>query len=134
MPATAPCSWMKSANCPLELQAKLLRVLENGEFQRVGETQTRMSHARVITATNRDLRQEVKAGRFRADLFHRLSVFSVAVPPLRDLGEDKLQLLAHFGNFYAQQGHLQRFDSMSGRGICGCSTRFRAMYVNCAIS
>jgi DNA-binding NtrC family response regulator len=94
---------------PLELQAKLLRVLENGEFQRVGETQTRMSHARVITATNRDLRQEVKAGRFRADLFHRLSVFSVAVPPLRDLGEDKLKLLAHFGNFYAQQGSLQSF-------------------------
>ena len=94
---------------PIELQAKLLRVLENGEFQRVGETQTRVSQARVITATNRDLRQEVKAGRFRADLFHRLSVFSVAVPPLRELGEDKVQLLAHFGNFYAQQGHLQSF-------------------------
>jgi DNA-binding NtrC family response regulator len=94
---------------PIELQAKLLRVLENGEFQRVGETQTRTSHARVITATNRDLRQEVKAGRFRADLFHRLSVFSVTVPPLRDLGEDKLKLLAHFGNFYSQQGSLQPF-------------------------
>ena len=52
---------------PLELQAKLLRVLENGEFQRVGETTTRLSQARVLAATNRDLRQEVRAGRFRAD-------------------------------------------------------------------
>jgi DNA-binding NtrC family response regulator len=88
---------------PLELQAKLLRVLENGEYQRLGETQTRQSHARVIAATNRDLRQEVKSSRFRADLYHRLSVFTVSVPPLRDLGEDKRRLLAHFSEFYAKQ-------------------------------
>jgi DNA-binding NtrC family response regulator len=88
---------------PLELQAKLLRVLENGEYQRLGETQSRRSHARVIAATNRDLRQEVKAARFRADLYHRLSVFTIAVPPLRDLGEDKRRLLAHFSEFYAKQ-------------------------------
>jgi transcriptional regulator with GAF, ATPase, and Fis domain len=75
---------------PLELQAKLLRVLENGEYQRVGETQPRFSNARVVAATNRDLRAEIKAGRFRADLYHRLSVFSIAVPPLREMGEDKL--------------------------------------------
>ena len=74
---------------PLELQAKLLRVLENGEYQRVGETQTRISRARVIAATNRDLRQEIRAGRFRADLYHRLSVFTISVPPLRDMGDDK---------------------------------------------
>jgi DNA-binding NtrC family response regulator len=94
---------------PLELQAKLLRVLENGEFQRVGETQTRLSSARVIAATNRDLRQEVKAGRFRGDLYHRLSVFTVQVPPLRDLGEDKLGLLDHFADFYARQAGVERF-------------------------
>jgi DNA-binding NtrC family response regulator len=88
---------------PLELQAKLLRVLENGEYQRVGETQSRVSRARVVAATNRDLRGETKAGRFRVDLYHRLSVFTVQVPPLRDLGEDKLGLLAHFGAFYANQ-------------------------------
>jgi DNA-binding NtrC family response regulator len=81
---------------PLELQPKLLRVLENGEFQRVGETQSRQSHARIITATNRDLKQEVRAGRFRPDLYHRLSVFTVTVPPLRELGEDRLRLLDHF--------------------------------------
>ena len=91
---------------PLDLQAKLLRVLENGEFQRVGETQTRKSQARIVAATNRDLRAEVRVGRFRADLYHRLTVFSVRVPPLRDLGEDRHILRDHFVHFYAQQaGH-----------------------------
>ncbi|MES2364479.1 MAG: sigma-54 dependent transcriptional regulator [Pseudomonadota bacterium] len=94
---------------PLELQAKLLRVLENGEFQRVGETQSRFSNARVVTATNRDLRQEIKAGRFRADLYHRLSVFGIAVPPLRELGEDKVRLLEHFREFYAGEAHVKPF-------------------------
>ena len=84
---------------PLELQAKLLRVLENGEYQRVGETQSRVSNARVIAATNRDMRQEIRNGRFRADLYHRLSVFTVAVPALRDLGDDKEMLLDHFRDF-----------------------------------
>lgn len=83
---------------PLDLQPKLLRVLENGEYQRVGETATRRSRARIVAATNRDLKAEVKAGRFRADLYHRLSVFTIAVPPLRDLGRDKLELLEHFRN------------------------------------
>src|SRR5213596_2181097 len=78
---------------PLELQAKLLRVLENGEFQRVGETQQRFSRSRVIAATNRDLRQEVRKGNFRADLYHRLSVFTIEVPSLRE----------HYRKFYAEQ-------------------------------
>jgi len=95
---------------PLELQAKLLRVLENGEFQRVGETQSRKSNARVVAATNRDLRQEVRGGRFRADLYHRLSVFTIGVPPLRDLGEDKCMLLDHFREFYAKQAVCAPFD------------------------
>lgn len=88
---------------PLELQPKLLRVLENGEFQRIGETTVRQSRARIIAATNRDLRSEVKAGRFRADLFHRLSVFSIAVPPLRERGEDALPLLHQFIETYSKQ-------------------------------
>lgn len=88
---------------PSELQPKLLRVLENGEYQRVGETQTRTSKARIVAATNRDLRQEIKAGRFRADLYHRLSVFTVSVPPLRDMGRDRLLLLEHFRRLYATQ-------------------------------
>ena len=86
---------------PLDLQPKLLRVLENGEFQRVGETHSRQSSARIVAATNRDLRVEVRAGRFRADLYHRLSVFTLHVPPLRELGEDKLKLMEHYRNTYA---------------------------------
>ena len=95
---------------PLELQAKLLRVLENGEYQRVGETQSRVSNARVVAATNRDMRQEIRAARFRADLYHRLSVFTINVPPLRDLGEDKRILLDHFRDFYAKQARVNPFE------------------------
>ena len=88
---------------PLELQTKLLRVLENGEYQRVGETSTRKSSARIIAATNRNLREAVRIGTFRGDLYHRLNVFSITVPPLRELGQDKLVLLNHFRSFYARQ-------------------------------
>jgi DNA-binding NtrC family response regulator len=94
---------------PLELQAKLLRVLENGEYQRVGETQKRFSHARIVAATNRDLRKEVRAGNFRADLYHRLSVFAISVPPLREMDGDKLRLLEHFRQLYATQTQQQPF-------------------------
>jgi len=94
---------------PFELQPKLLRVLENGEFQRVGETQTRVSRARIVAATNRDLRQEVRAGRFRADLYHRLSVFTLNVPALRDMGDDRRLLLDHFRQLYAAQINTQPF-------------------------
>ena len=94
---------------PADLQPKLLRVLENGEYQRVGETQTRTSKARIVAATNRDLRQEIKAGRFRADLYHRLSVFTISVPPLRDMGRDRLLLLDHFRKLYATQAKCSPF-------------------------
>ncbi len=95
---------------PLEIQAKLLRVLENGEYQRVGETASRVSRARVIAASNRELRQEVKKGAFRPDLYHRLSVFTLGVPPLRELEGDKLLLLEHFRRFYAEQSAVQPFS------------------------
>jgi DNA-binding NtrC family response regulator len=81
---------------PVDMQAKLLRVLENGEYQRVGETQRRTARCRAIAATNRDLRRAVREGSFRADLYHRLSVFTLSVPPLRELENDKLLLLEHF--------------------------------------
>ena len=90
-----------------DLQPKLLRVLENGEYQRVGETQTRSSRTRILAATNRDLRQEIKAGRFSADLYHRLSVFTISVPPLREMGSDRLLLLEHFRRLYAAQAQCQ---------------------------
>src|SRR5450830_618261 len=87
---------------PLELQAKLLRVLENGEYQRIGETLTRKSKARIVAATNRDLREEVRLGKFRIDLYHRLSVFTIDVPALRTLDKDRYLLLEHFSQFYAR--------------------------------
>jgi len=99
---------------PLELQAKLLRVLENGEYQRIGETESRVSNARVIAATNRDLRQEIRHGRFRADLYHRVSVFTINVPPLRELGDDKRLLLDQFRDFYARQAAVKPFDLDAG--------------------
>jgi len=95
---------------PGELQAKLLRVLENGEYQRVGETQRRVARCRVIAATNRDLRRDVREGGFRADLYHRLSVFSLNVPPLRDLDRDKVALLEHFRALYAARAGTSPFE------------------------
>jgi len=74
------------------LQAKLLRVLENGEYQRVGETQSRVSNARVVAATNRDIEGDSRAGKFRSDLYFRLAVILLRLPPLRERGEDVLLL------------------------------------------
>jgi two-component system nitrogen regulation response regulator GlnG len=76
----------------------------------VGETQTRVSRARIVAATNRDLRDEVTRGRFRSDLYHRLSVFELEVPPLRDLGEDKLKLLDYYRALYADKTGSRPFS------------------------
>lgn len=81
---------------PLTIQAKLLRALQSGEIQRVGSDTHIEVDVRVIAATNRDLQQEVAKGRFRADLYHRLSVYPIHVPPLRERGNDVLLLAGHF--------------------------------------
>jgi DNA-binding NtrC family response regulator len=85
---------------PLELQTKFLRVLENGEYLPLGETRARHSNARIVAATNRDLREAVRTGAFRQDLFHRLSVLTISVPPLRSRGRDWQLLLTHFQGLY----------------------------------
>ncbi|WP_245798017.1 nitric oxide reductase transcriptional regulator NorR [Chromohalobacter japonicus] len=81
---------------PLAIQAKLLRTLQNGEIQRLGEDEPRHVDVRVIAATNRNLHDSVRAGHFRADLYHRLSVYPVPIPPLRERGNDVLILAGHF--------------------------------------
>jgi len=100
---------------PLDIQAKLLRVVQEQEFERVGGTQTHKTDVRIIAATNRDLQDEVRQGTFRRDLFYRLNVFPIEVPPLRDRKED-IPLLANYFLQKFSQRMKKRVQSIS-RGI-----------------
>jgi DNA-binding NtrC family response regulator len=91
------------ANIPLNQQAKLLRVLETGEFERVGSSKTRHANVRILSATNADVRGEVAAGRFRQDLLFRLNTVEIHLPPLRERREDIPLLAAHFLRQHAQR-------------------------------
>src|SRR5690606_20942584 len=86
-----------------KLQVKLLRVLQEREFERVGDTQTIRVDTRVIAASNRDLQTEVDHERFREDLYYRLNVVPICLPPLRDRVEDIPELVAHFLTHYNEQ-------------------------------
>lgn len=111
---------------PLELQSKLLRVLQEGEYERVGENISRKVDARIIASTNRDLKQEVKEGRFREDLYFRLNVFPIEVPPLRSRKDDIGPLADHFLKIYSRKmnrpeiklivGHLQQLHGYEWPG------------------
>ena len=81
---------------PFELQSKLLQAIQEGRFERVGEEKARQVDVRIIAATNRDLTGEAAQQRFRQDLYYRLSVFPIHLPPLRERSEDIAALTAHF--------------------------------------
>jgi DNA-binding NtrC family response regulator len=95
------------ANVPLAQQAKLLRVLETGEFERVGSSRTRQADVRILSATNAELEAEVEAGRFRQDLYFRLRTVEIHLPPLRDRREDIPSLASHFLTAHAARYRKQ---------------------------
>ena len=90
-----------------DAQAKLLRMLESGEFNRLGSSQLRRADVRIVAATNRGLEDEIRASRFRPDLYHRLAGVQVHLPPLRDRGKDVLLLAQHFLGQFASENRLQ---------------------------
>jgi formate hydrogenlyase transcriptional activator len=99
---------------PLELQPKLLRVLQDHEFERLGSTQTVRVNVRLVAATNRDLTRMVAEGQFRRDLFFRLNVFPVSLPPLRERREDIPALARHFVQKFARQMG-RRIETIPGK-------------------
>ena len=101
------------ANMSPKLQSKLLRVLQTGEFQRVGSSRTLHADVRVLSATNADIEGEIEAGRFREDLLYRLNTVEIRLPPLRDRADDVLLLAAHFLGSYAAKYNreIKGFDS-----------------------
>lgn len=103
-----------------ELQVKLLRFLQSGEYRRVGESRVRRSDVRVISASNRDLRDEVAVGRFRQDLFYRLSAYVVEIPPLRERRGDVRVLMEHFLKVYAE---------LEGKSVRGFSAEVYDLFV-----
>ena len=105
----------------LELQSKLLRVIETGEFVKVGDTKPTRVDVRILSATNRNLKEEIANGRFREDLYFRLSVFRIELPPLRQRKEDLLPLARHF---------IERYAKQIGRPVPSLSSEAKDMFAS----
>jgi formate hydrogenlyase transcriptional activator len=105
---------------PLELQPKLLRVLQEQEFERLGSTRTQRVDVRVVAATNADLAPMVAEKKFRSDLYYRLNVFPIGVPPLRDRRDDIPRLVRHFANKYARrmEKRIEKISKRTMEALC----------------
>lgn len=110
---------------PLELQSKLLRVLQDGEFERLGDPKTCKVDVRIIAATNRDLEKEIQEGRFRSDLWYRLNVFPIIIPPLRERKKDIPKLVHWFVNKHARKMG-KRITKISEETLTSLSNRYWA--------
>jgi two-component system nitrogen regulation response regulator GlnG len=97
------------SDLPMAMQPKLLRLLENNEYLRVGDAMPSLADVRVIAAANRPLRNAIRTGGFREDLYHRLSVLVITTPPLRELGDDRMELLDHFRSQAASSADSEPF-------------------------
>jgi DNA-binding NtrC family response regulator len=104
---------------PMQLQAKLLRIIQDGSFRRIGSARELRTDARVLAATNRDLEVQIVAGRFREDLFYRLNVMEIHIPPLRERPEDILPLATHF------IGQFSRLQPRFSASVAACLNRYR---------
>ena len=119
---------------PVELQAKLLRVLQDGRFERLGSPETVTVNVRIIAATNRDLEQAMRDGKFRADLYHRLNVFPIRVPPLRERLKTSRRCYGRLSR-HSAAAWARRSRASRARPSSSCSdTPGRAMSANSAIS
>ena len=117
---------------PLETQPKLLRLLQEREYERVGETETRRADVRIISSTNRDLVQAIKEGKFREDLYYRLNVVALRLPPLRERPRDLDNLANAHLRFFARQTASSSRTSVRRRVPPCVVTRGRATCGNCA--
>ena len=113
-------------NIPLETQAKLLRVIQEREFMRLGGVETIKVDVRIIAATNVDLRRMMEDGRFREDLYYRLHVITVQLPPLRERRDDIALLVQHFLEKYGEENQKKTLEITPKRSTCCSTTTGRA--------
>ena len=118
------------AELPLTTQARLLRVLESGEFIKVGSSEVQKTNIRVVAATNVDMLRAIEEGRFREDLYYRLSTVQITIPPLRDRGDDINLLARKFAGDFAERWRLPPSPSPTQPAQCSTAAAGPAMYAS----